>query len=162
MCSTIPPPLHTPRSVVARTSSPGLGRTVCGHGRQVRAQPGLGGSLLLHRRVCLWRSTMTIRLARCAAASIGANRSAIEVTHFSKARMPSMSHDHVVKNLELEKLSGANQVPSHLDVGLRRSRIAAYSACGIMPSGVFVMARSGRVVLVTDVRRAMTNTPPLN
>ena len=85
MCGTIPPPLHTPRSVVPRTSSPGLGRTVCGHGRQVRAQPGLGGSLLLHRRVCLRRSAMTIRLARCAAASIGANRSAIEVTHFSKA-----------------------------------------------------------------------------
>jgi len=34
--------------------------------------------------------------------------------------MLSMSHDHVVKNLDLEKLSGANQVAGDTDVRLRR------------------------------------------
>ena len=38
--------------------------------------------------------------------------------------MPSMSDDHVVKNLELEKLSGANQVAGDTDVRLRRCGIA--------------------------------------
>ena len=38
--------------------------------------------------------------------------------------MPSMSDDHVVKNLELEKLSGANQVAGDTDVRLRWRRIA--------------------------------------
>jgi hypothetical protein len=44
----------------------------------MRSEPGLGGSFLARRRVYLWPVPMTIRLVRCAAASIGANRSAIK------------------------------------------------------------------------------------
>jgi len=52
--------------------------------------------------------------------------------------MPSMSDYHVVKNLELEKLSGANQVPSHLDVGLRRSWIAGWVVV-LWDAGTYVL-----------------------
>jgi hypothetical protein len=62
-------PRHSPRSVAARSPAPGLGRTVCGDGRQVRAEPAFGGCVLARRRVYLWPAPMTIRLVRSFAAS---------------------------------------------------------------------------------------------
>ena len=56
---------------------PGLGRTVCGDGRQVRAEPGFGGCVLARRRVQLLPAPITIRLVRSFAASIGANQLSI-------------------------------------------------------------------------------------
>jgi hypothetical protein len=55
-----------------------------------------------------------------------------------------MSHDHVVKNLELEKLSGANQVPSHLDVGFRRSWITGWVVV-LWDAGAYVRWRAERL-----------------
>ena len=80
---------------------------------------------------------MTIRLARCAAASIGANRSAIEESQLPETGMFAMSHDHVVKYLELEKLSGADQVAGDADVRLRRRRIATGMVV-LWEAGVYV------------------------
>jgi len=52
--------------------------------------------------------------------------------------MFAMPHDHVVKNLDLEKLSGANQVAGDTDVRLRRCRIA---------TGMIVLWDAGTYVL---------------
>jgi hypothetical protein len=59
----------------------------------VRAEPGFGGCVLARRRVHLWPAPMTIRLVRSFAASIGANRSAIEESQFSETGMFAMPHD---------------------------------------------------------------------
>ena len=80
----LPPPRHSPRPIVARTSSPGLGRTVCGDGRQVRAEPGFGGWVLARRRVQLLPAPITIRLVRSFAASIGANQLSIWRLFFTR------------------------------------------------------------------------------
>ena len=76
---------------------------------------------------------MTIRLVRSAAASIRANRSAIEESQFSKTGMFAMPHDHVVKNLDLEELAGADEVAGDADVRLGRSRL---------PTGVVVLCEA--------------------
>ena len=72
---------------------------------------------------------MTIRLVRCAAASIGANRSAIEESQFPETGMFAMPHDHVVKNLDLEKLAGADEVAGDADVRLGRSLAPRWDGC---------------------------------
>jgi hypothetical protein len=63
---------------------------------------------------------MTIRLVRSAAASIGANRSALEESQFPENGMFAMPHDHVVKNLDFGKLAGADEVASDADGSSRR------------------------------------------
>ncbi len=68
---------------------------------------------------------MTIRLVRSFAASIGANRSVIEESQFSKTGMFAMPHDHVVKNLDLEELAGTDEVASDADIRLRRRGLPA-------------------------------------
>jgi len=61
---------------------------------------------------------MTIRLARSAAASIGANRSAMKESQFPETGMFAMPNDHVVKNLDLEELAGADEIAGDADVRL--------------------------------------------
>ena len=58
--------------------------------------------------------------------------------------MPSMSHDHVIKNLDLEKLSGANQVAGDTDVRLRRRRIAT-GMIVLWDAGAYVRWRAERL-----------------
>ena len=55
-----------------------------------------------------------------------------------------MSHDHVVKNLDLEKLSGANQVAGDTDVRLRRCGIAAGMVV-LWDAGAYVRWRAERL-----------------
>lgn len=68
---------------------------------------------------------MTIRPARCAAASIGANRSAKKESQFPETGMFAMPHDHMVKNLDLEELAGADEIAGDADVRLGRRGLAA-------------------------------------
>jgi len=60
--------------------------------------------------------------------------------------MFAMPHDDVVKNFDLEELSGADEIASDADVRLGRIWLAAYAACGIsgvMPHRVLCRTPAG-------------------
>ena len=58
--------------------------------------------------------------------------------------MFAMPHDHMVKNLDLEKLSGANQVAGDTDVRLRRCGIATGMVV-LWDAGAYVRWRAERL-----------------
>ena len=50
---------------------------------------------------------------------------AIKIAKFSQRAVILVADDHMVNQLDLQQLAGANEVTRHLDVGLRRGAFTA-------------------------------------
>jgi hypothetical protein len=56
---------------------------------------------------------------------------AIEIAKFSQGAVVLVADDHMVDQLNLQQLTGTNEIPRHFDVGFRGRGFAAYAAYGI-------------------------------
>src|SRR5580658_7788072 len=83
-------------------------------------------------RNCKIKPTNSVWRGSCEVFFVLINSS--EITKLAKTGVVSGSDDNMVKDFDFQKLTGADEITGHFDVGFTRRRVTTYAAYGI--SGV--------------------------